>query len=113
MAKYLLLYRSSRFAADQMANATPEQAQAGMEQWMSWAGRVGDAMVDMGAPTNSVGSVGAVGGGADPDSIVGGYSILEADSFEALKTLLEGHPHLQMGPEAGIEVLELLSPPGM
>lgn len=110
MSKYLLLYRGSRSAAEQMANATPEQAQAGMEQWMSWAGRVGDAMVDMGAPTNSVGSVGAA---ADSDSIVGGYSILEADSFEALKALLEGHPHLQMGPEAGIEVLELLSPPGM
>jgi hypothetical protein len=110
MSKFLLLYRSSRSAADQMAQATPEQAQAGMEQWMSWAGRVGDAMVDMGAPTNSVGTVGA---GVSSDSVVGGYSILEADSFEALKALLDGHPHLQMGPEAGIEILELLSPPGM
>jgi hypothetical protein len=109
MTKYLLLYRSSGSAADQMANATPEQAQAGMEQWMSWAGRVGDAMVDMGAPANSVGSIGAA---STSDSLVGGYSVLQADSFEALKTLLDGHPHLQMGPEAGIEVLELLSPPG-
>ena len=110
MSRYLLLYRSSRAAADQMANATPEQAQAGMEQWMSWAGRVGEAMVDMGAPTDNVGSVGAA---PDPGSFVGGYSILEAGSFDALKALLEGHPHLQMGPEASIDVFELLSPPGM
>jgi hypothetical protein len=109
MSKFLLLYRSSRSAADQMAQATPEQAQAGMEQWMAWAGRVGDAMVDMGAPTHTVGSLGAQ---ASSDSDVGGYSVLEADSFEALKTLLDGHPHMQMGPAAGIEILELLSPPG-
>ena len=111
MTKYLLLYRSSRSAADQMADATPEQAQAGMDQWTSWAGRVGEAMVDIGAPTNSVGSVGAAS--TSSDSSVGGYSILQADSSEALKTFLDGHPHLQMGPEAGIEILELLAPPGM
>ena len=110
MSKYLLLYRSSRSAAEQMANATPEQAQAGMNQWMSWAGRVGGAMLDMGSPTNHVGSVGQ---SPAADSVIGGYSILEADSFEGLKALLEGHPHLQMGPDAGIDVLELLSPPGM
>ena len=110
MSKYLLLYRSTVSAADQMANATPEQAQAGMDLWMSWAGRVGDAMVDMGAPTNNVGSVGAAPTG---DAVVGGYSILEADSFDSLKALLDGHPHLQMGPDAGIDVLELLSVPGM
>ena len=110
MAKYLILYRSTSSVAEQMANATPEQAQAGMEQWMSWAGRVGDAMVDMGAPTDKVGSVGA---SPASDSVVAGYSLLEADSFEALKALLDGHPHLQMGPEAGIDVFELLSPPGM
>ncbi len=109
MSKYLLLYRSTVPAAEQMSNATPEQAQAGMELWMSWAGRVGDAMVDMGAPANNVGSVGAAPTG---DAFVGGYSILEADSVEALKALLEGHPHLQMGPEAGIDVLELLPTPG-
>jgi hypothetical protein len=110
VSKYLLLYRSAVSAADQMANATPEQAQAGMDLWMSWASRVGDAMIDMGAPTSNAGSVGAAPTG---DAFVGGYSILEADSFEALKALLDGHPHLQMGPEAGIDVFELLPTPGM
>lgn len=110
MSKYLLLYRSPVSAADQMGDASPEQAQAGMDLWMSWAGRVGDAMVDMGAPTSAVGSVGAT---TASESLVGGYSILQADSYETLRTLLEDHPHLQMGPDAGIEILELLSPPGM
>jgi hypothetical protein len=109
MSKFMLLYRSPVSAADQMANATPEQAQAGMDAWMAWAGRVGDAMVDMGSPTNNAGSVGAAPTGT---GFIGGYSILEAESLEELKALVEGHPHLQMGPDAGIDVLELLPMPG-
>jgi hypothetical protein len=109
MTKYLLLYRSSVSAADQMANATPEQAQAGMDAWMSWAGRAGSAITDMGSPTQGVATVGE--GSTDP-STVGGYSLMEAGSVDELRALLDGHPHLMMD-GASIEVLELLPVPGM
>jgi hypothetical protein len=39
VARFLVLYHSSTSAREQMANATPEQAKAGMDAWMSWAGR--------------------------------------------------------------------------
>ena len=39
MPKFLVLYRSQVSAAAQMAEATPEQAQAGMEAWTAWAER--------------------------------------------------------------------------
>jgi hypothetical protein len=40
MSKFLVLYRSSVSAREQMANATPEQAQAGMQAWQAWARRL-------------------------------------------------------------------------
>src|SRR5215475_97894 len=109
MAKYMLLYRASASAAEQMANATPEQAQAGMEAWMAWANSAGESIVDLGQPLNTAGSVGAsVGSTSLP---IGGFSIMEADSVDELKKVLDGHPQLMMD-GAAIEILELLPIPG-
>ena len=108
MAKYLVLYRSKVSAAEQMEGASPEDAQAGMEAWMQWAGKVGDAMVDMGSPLQTVATV----GGSDDSAYIGGFSILEADSTEAAKALVDGHPHLMSPGDPSIEVLEFLPLPG-
>lgn len=83
-----------------MQNATPEQAKAGMDMWMQWAGKAGSAIVDLGSP---------VDGG---DTGIGGYSILLAESRAALDALLAGHPHTMM-PGNSIDVLEFLPMPGM
>src|SRR5688572_2889685 len=109
MTKYLLLYRAPVSATEQMANATPESAQAGMDAWMTWAGKAGSAIVDMGSPVAPATSVGAK---RAPGDFIGGYSILEANSLDALKALLEGHPHLQLD-GAAIEVHEFMPIPGM
>ena len=61
MAKYLVLYRASADAQAQMANTPPEQAQAGMEAWMEWAGKAGNALLDLGAPLASVATIGSDG----------------------------------------------------
>jgi hypothetical protein len=109
MTKYLLLYRAPVSASEQMANASPEAAQAGMDAWMTWASKAGSAIVDMGSPVTPATSVGA---DRAPGDFIGGYSILEADSVDALETLLDGHPHLQLD-GASIEVHEFLPVPGM
>ncbi|MCS3780817.1 hypothetical protein [Tsukamurella ocularis] len=98
MTKYLVLYRADQSAAEQMAQASPEEQQAGMAAWMEWFGTAGEAIVDGGSP---------VTGG---DGTVGGYSVLQAETREALDGLLVGHPHLQVGT---IDVLEFLPMPGM
>ena len=105
MSKYLVLYRSTMTADEQMAQSTPEQAQAGMAAWMSWAGQAGDAIVDLGTP------LAIVEAGGDSGDPIGGYSILQAESHEGLAKVLEGHPHLAMG--GTIETLEFLPTPGM
>jgi len=50
VAKFMVLYRSSVSAQDQMADASPEQAQEGMDMWMRWAEKAGPAIVDLGTP---------------------------------------------------------------
>src|SRR5690349_18718324 len=105
MPKYLVLYRAATAAAEQMAGATPEQAQAGMEAWMTWAGKAGDAIVDLGSP---LGVVEAGGDGGDP---IGGFSVLQADGADGLRRVLDGHPHTATG--GTVEILEFLPMPGM
>ena len=109
MTKFMVLYRSSTSARDQMASATPEQMKAGMEAWMQWAGKAGEAVVDLGAPLAPAAHVGP---GSSDAGEISGYSIMQADSAEALGGVLDGHPHLSM-PGNSIEVLEMLSMPGM
>jgi hypothetical protein len=111
MAKFMILYHSSTSARDQMANATPEQMKAGMDAWMAWADKAGDAVIDLGAPTAHATHInaGAATSGADD---ISGYSVLQADSVEAVTGILDGHPHLGM-PGNSIDVLELLAMPGM
>jgi hypothetical protein len=41
VAKYLVLYRSTMTAEEQMSQNNPEQAQAGMDAWMAWAQQAG------------------------------------------------------------------------
>ena len=98
MTKFLVLYRADQSAVEQMTQATPEQQQAAMQAWMDWFGRAGDAVVDGGSPLS---------GG---DGTIGGYSILQAESHDALQQVLQGHPHTEVGT---LEVLEILPMPGM
>ena len=111
MSKYLVLYRASASATEQMANATPEQMQAGMDAWMNWSKRAGDAIVDLGAPLGKGRNI-AGGSASASDSDVTGFSILQADSADAVFELLREHPHFQMPGESTIEVLEFLPLPG-
>jgi hypothetical protein len=105
MTTFLVLYRSAMTAPEQMAAGTPEQAQAGMDAWMAWAQRAGDAVVDLGSPLD------VVEAGGDAGDPVGGFSILQADDAEALVKVLDGHPHAAMG--GTIEILEFVAVPGM
>jgi YCII-related domain len=105
MTKYLVLYRAKTTAAEQMAQGTPEQAKASMDAWMAWAQKAGDAVVDLGAP------LGIIEPGGDSGDPVGGYSILQAESADAVTAVLQGHPHTAWG--GTIEILEALQMPGM
>ena len=111
MARFMVLYRSSATAGEQMANADPEQMQAGMELWIKWSQNAVPAIDDFGRPLGN-GRVLPSGAQSYDGNAIGGYSILEAESLDAVTALLDGHPHFH-SPDASIEVLELLPAPGV
>jgi len=104
VSKFMILYRGQVSARDMLANATPEERQAGLEAWRAWGTKVGYALADFGTPLAHTTHVGP--GAASTDG-VSGYSILEAGSADEVETLLDGHPHLAM-PGSSIEVLEVI-----
>jgi hypothetical protein len=108
MTKFMVLYRAPVSAREQMANTTPEQAQAGMAAWVTWAAKAGAAVVDLGSP---LAPATTLGGGSSADNDIAGFSILQAESVDAVAGVLTGHPHLDWG--GSIEVLEVLTIPGM
>jgi hypothetical protein len=110
MKKFLVLYKAPTSGFEQMQKATPEQQKAGMEAWMAWGKKAQSSIVDMGAPLGK--SLRVTPGGTSPTTNdLGGYSILQAESKEALAALLKGHPHFMM-PDGFIEVIDFLPMPG-
>ena len=96
MGKYLLLYT--------VGNTNPPQTVAEraavMQAWMDWFGRLGSAVADAGNPTSPLGKTVASNGsvsGVPAGLIVGGYSILAADSLDAAVDMAKGCPQLDAG----------------
>jgi hypothetical protein len=113
MKKFLVLYKASAEAFQQMMkSSTPEQQKAGMEMWMTWSKKAASSIVDMGGPLGKSLRV-AKGGAVTPVvNDLGGYSIMQAESKEALAASMKDHPHFMM-PESSIEIVELMQIPGM
>jgi hypothetical protein len=111
MKKFLVLYRAPIDAFDKMMQASPEEAKAGMDAWMAWSVKAKSSIVDMGAPLGKALKVTPAGATATRNDL-GGFSILQAESKEALAEVLKGHPHF-MTPDGFIEVTEMMSIPGM
>lgn len=112
MKKFLVLYKAPTSAFEQMKKSTPEQQKAGMDAWMAWSKKAGSSIVDMGAPLGKSLRVTKGGGAAPSTNDLGGYSILQGESKEAVAQSLKEHPHFMM-PEGSIEVVELMQIPGM
>jgi hypothetical protein len=112
MKKFLVLYRAPTSGFDQMKNATAEQQKAGMDAWMAWMGKAQKSIVDMGAPLGKSVKVTKSGDASAAGNDYGGYSVLQAESKEAVVESLKGHPHFMM-PDGFIEVVEIMPVPGM
>jgi YCII-related domain len=116
MPKYLFVYHAPMTPAEAAPPTpeppTPEQMDAVMGEWNAWAGRVGNGMVDFGAPL-------AGGTRVGPDGIfpstreVAGYSLIEAADMDAALDLARNHPHLNIPGGCEIDVHEAQAVPGM
>lgn len=112
MPKYLLLHNSTLTAKESMANASPEEMKASMKEWIDWKDDAEKTVkFEWGLPVQAVASVTAHGV-KKSDNPAGGYSIIEADSKDAVIAVLKKHPQLKR-PDASIDVLEMIPMPGM
>jgi hypothetical protein len=105
MAKFIYLYRGPA----PLAEPTPEQSAERMAAFGAWMEMVGTALVDVGSPFGTSGSVRDDGTeGAARDLI--GYSIVEADDLAAAKAFTDGLPFLSNHDgTCTVEIFELLS----
>jgi hypothetical protein len=101
MPKYLFAYHGGK------RPETPEEGAKIMDAWVAWFQKLGPAVVDGGnpvGPSRTVSAGGVAGdGGANP---VSGYSIVNADSFEAAVEMAKGCPILDDGT---VEVAEAIA----
>ena len=93
-----------------MASASPDEMAKGMEPWMEWAKRCGDALLDFGTPL--IGGQKLTPDGASPVARgVVGYSILQAEDMAGATALMQGHPHLGWNAGCEIEIHESIPAP--
>jgi len=111
MKKFLVLYKASQSGFEQMMKSTPEQQKKGMEGWMAWSQKAGKSIVDMGGPLGKSVRVAKGGGVSQVTNDLGGYSVMQAESKEALAAQMKEHPHFMM-PDSSIEIVELMPIPG-
>ncbi len=108
MKKFLVLYMASPASIDEMIkNTTPEQRQAGMDAWTEWMNAHKDVLADMGTPVGKNKRV-TEDGASDVRNDVCGYSLVNAESYDAAVALFDDSPHFQI--KGGyIEILECLT----
>lgn len=111
MPKYLVIFNSTLNASETMKQATPEEMQASMGEWMQWK-EMAEKKVkfEWGLPIQAVARI-TPSGVETSDSQASGYCTLEG-SKEDVMSLLTTHPHLKRE-GATTDVLEMLSMPGM
>ena len=112
MKKFLLLYTSPVSAEEQMASANPQEMQKSMQPWIEWFTAVGSGLLDRGMPLGNPKHV-TTSGVAVGTLHVTGYSMIQAESMDKALELAQKQPHLTMGEGRSVEVLEVLSMPGM
>src|SRR5262245_37263577 len=101
MAKFLFVYRG---ASDAHAKMAPEELQQQHEKWFAWIseGMEKGWMIDAGDGLTGEGRVVKAkvvidGPFVEAKEIVGGFSIVQADTVEAAAQLAKGCPGLKVG----------------
>lgn len=111
MNNFLFLYRNDH---DSMGTATPEQLKASMQQWMDWLGDIAakGKLVTQGSQLARDGKVVRPGNivtdgpFTEIKELIGGYSIVKADSYDEAVAMAKGCPVLNVG--GSVEVRDIM-----
>lgn len=91
MTQYFLIYQG------EMKPGTPEEQMAGQKKWMEWVGAQGAAMVEPQVVYKDKKIVNSSGISDFSGTPVMGYSLLEAESYDAAVAVAQSCPFLEMG----------------
>ncbi len=105
MPKFLLVYYGGATQQD------PAAAEQSMKAWVKWFEAMGKAVVDAGNPTmpGKVVSAKGVKDGAIGEPITG-YSIITADSVDAVAAQAKKSPHLTEGGRIAVYTISEVMP---
>ncbi len=101
MPNFMMVYRGDATDMDAM---TPETQQAIMAEWGVWYGKIGDAVVDGGAPFSISTSIKPDGTTGNATNLTG-YTVVKADDLAGATALTDGHPLLN-DPSHVIDIFE-------
>ncbi|MES2213002.1 MAG: hypothetical protein V4490_07715 [Pseudomonadota bacterium] len=111
MAKYMVLYSSTNDARELMAQASAEEMQASMQEWIRWKESLAASIgFEWGLPLQADSEITPTAVQAS-HSTVSGYATMEGEK-DAITEALKTHPHLKRD-GASIDMLEMLTMPGM
>lgn len=96
MTSFMLLYSGPATAPD-----------ASHEGWPEWFRSLGDKLVDRGSPMTAGFAVSGDTTTPGTAASLNGYSVIRAESREAVRDLLRNHPFLAAGSEYRIDVYAL------
>jgi len=96
----------SNFVLVYTGGATPDAANrdAIMAEWGAWYGKMGESIVDGGKPFGASKTVGANGvtDGAASSPAATGYTVIAADSIDAVTASVKDHPHIKHGGQVSV-----------
>ena len=114
LAIFLGSKTSPRWAAWNALSEDERRARGneGMAAWKAWMEKNQSAVVVMGGPLGKTKKISGQGV-EDVSNDMGGFMVVSADSHEAAAKLFENHPHFTIFPGERVEVMPVLSIPGM
>jgi hypothetical protein len=105
MGRYIVLYEAPLGVAERFAQATPEEAAAGLQLWVDWAQKIGPGLVDPGKPLGNAVRV-TTRSNESTDSKIIGMSILQAESMDRAVMMVKDHHHLHWAADCEIVIFE-------
>jgi hypothetical protein len=109
MKKFMVFYMMPAAAMQEMMqNSTPEMREQGMQAWKDWMEAHKADLTDFGGGFGKNMRV-TKDGGTMHSNDIGGYSIIHAESQEAVAAILADNPTFKDMPESYIEVMEIMA----
>lgn len=108
MKKFIILYHCSREDQMLVSQQSEEVRNKGMALWFGWKEKLGDKLVDFGAPVFGDVRLSADGTEVASELALTGFSIIQAVDFDEAKALVKDHPHFIYGDSCRVEVHEMM-----